>query len=225
MHCVTGWTALDVAVKGVQVKDLAARAKPKKNARHVIFEAAHGYTSNVRIREALADSVMIVHHLAGQPLPRSHGAPARVVVPDLYFWKSAKWITGIRFVAAGRARLLGDARLQQPRRPLEGRAVQLKKLKLRPWLRAMHRDAGYFVIGLTVIYALSGLAVNHIKDWDPNFTQINRTHHVQTPLPEDDDGAAAGRALEAGRRGQAGRRVPRRRHPARHRACPSGPST
>jgi hypothetical protein len=66
----------------------------------------------------------------------------------------------------------------------------LKKLKLRPWLRALHRDAGYLVIGLTVIYALSGLAVNHIKDWDPNFTQINRTHHVPTPLPEDDDSAA-----------------------------------
>ena len=99
VHCVTGWTALDVAMKGVKVKDLAARAKPKKHARHVIFEAAHGYTSNVRIQEALADSVMIVHHLAGRPLPRSHGAPARVVVPDLYFWKSAKWITGIRFVS------------------------------------------------------------------------------------------------------------------------------
>ena len=66
----------------------------------------------------------------------------------------------------------------------------MKKLKLRPWLRALHRDAGYFVVGLTVIYALSGLAVNHIKDWDPNFTQINRTHHVATPLPEGDDAIA-----------------------------------
>ncbi|MCA9597709.1 MAG: PepSY-associated TM helix domain-containing protein [Myxococcales bacterium] len=73
---------------------------------------------------------------------------------------------------------------------MEGRALQLKKLKLRPWLRALHRDAGYFVVGLTVIYALSGLAVNHIKDWDPNFTQINRTHHVATPLPEGDDAIA-----------------------------------
>jgi uncharacterized protein len=56
----------------------------------------------------------------------------------------------------------------------------------RPWLRALHRDSGYFVVGLTVIYALSGLAVNHVADWDPSFTQIERTHTLTGPLPEDD---------------------------------------
>jgi len=61
----------------------------------------------------------------------------------------------------------------------------------RPWLRALHRDAGYFVIGLTIIYALSGLAVNHIADWDPSFEQVERVHQVATPLPEDDEEAAA----------------------------------
>ena len=70
--------------------------------------------------------------------------------------------------------------------PARGR----RPLKWRPWLRALHRDAGYFVIGLTVIYALSGLAVNHITDWDPSFHQIERTHQVQTPIPEDDAEAA-----------------------------------
>ncbi len=49
VHCVTGWTVLGAKVKGVRVKDLADKAKPTKKARHVIFEAAHGYTSNVRI--------------------------------------------------------------------------------------------------------------------------------------------------------------------------------
>jgi uncharacterized protein len=61
----------------------------------------------------------------------------------------------------------------------------------RPWLRAIHRDVGHFVIGPTVIYALSGLAVNHIADWDPSFKDIHRIHHVHTPLPSGDRAAAA----------------------------------
>jgi hypothetical protein len=63
-----------------------------------------------------------------------------------------------------------------------------RSLKIRPWLRAFHRDIGYFVVGLTVIYALSGLAVNHIGQWDPNFTQIERHHQLAdaATLPKDD---------------------------------------
>jgi uncharacterized protein len=66
----------------------------------------------------------------------------------------------------------------------------------RPWLRALHRDAGYFIIGLTLIYALSGLAVNHIADWDPSFRQIERTHQVPGPFAADDR-VAAQRVLDA----------------------------
>lgn len=54
----------------------------------------------------------------------------------------------------------------------------------------MHRDIGYFAVGLTIVYATSGLAVNHLKDWDPNFRQVNRTHQLPLPLPGDDDAAA-----------------------------------
>lgn len=61
----------------------------------------------------------------------------------------------------------------------------------RPWLRAIHRDIGHFVIGLTVIYAVSGLAVNHLADWDPNFKDVHRIHQVATPLPSGDRPAAA----------------------------------
>jgi DMSO/TMAO reductase YedYZ molybdopterin-dependent catalytic subunit len=102
VHCVTKWTCLDSKWTGVKVADLAARAKVKPSARHVIFEAAHGYTANVPLREALAPNILIAHKYEGSPLARSHGAPARVLVPDLYFWKSAKWITGVRFVASDR---------------------------------------------------------------------------------------------------------------------------
>jgi hypothetical protein len=60
-----------------------------------------------------------------------------------------------------------------------------RRFQLRPWLRAVHRDAGYFGVGLTLVYALSGLAVNHIADWDPSFRQIAKTHQLATPLPSD----------------------------------------
>lgn len=98
VHCVTTWTVLDAEWTGVKVAELAERAGVKKGVRHVIFEAAHDYTSNVPLREALKPNVLVAHKLDGDPLARAHGAPVRAVVPDLYFWKSAKWLTGIRFV-------------------------------------------------------------------------------------------------------------------------------
>ncbi len=97
VHCVTGWTVLDSHWTGVQVAHLAKLAKVKDAARHVIFEAAHGYTANVRIADAMAPSVLVAHKLEGRSLPRPHGSPVRGLVPDLYFWKSAKFLTGIRF--------------------------------------------------------------------------------------------------------------------------------
>jgi DMSO/TMAO reductase YedYZ molybdopterin-dependent catalytic subunit len=99
---VTKWTVLDAKWTGVRLADLAERVKPKPSARHVIFEANAGYTSNVPIREALAPNVLVAHKYEGAPLARAHGAPVRALVPDLYFWKSAKWLTGIRFVSSDR---------------------------------------------------------------------------------------------------------------------------
>lgn len=98
VHCVTGWTMLDAKWTGVTVKALAERAGLESTARHVIFEAAAGYTANVRLRDALKDDVMVAWDFDGQPLRRAHGAPVRAVVPDFYFWKSSKYLTGIRFV-------------------------------------------------------------------------------------------------------------------------------
>lgn len=72
--------------------------------------------------------------------------------------------------------------IKKPRRP--------RTFAWRSWLRALHRDFGYFVVGLTFVYALSGLAVNHIADWDPNFIESERTVEFGRPLPDDDDIAA-----------------------------------
>jgi DMSO/TMAO reductase YedYZ molybdopterin-dependent catalytic subunit len=98
VHCVTGWSCLGNTWTGVQVKYLADKAGVKAGVRHVIFEAAHGYTANVPYQEAIAPNVLVTYEMNGKPFQRRHGAPVRGLVPDLYFWKSAKWLTGIRFV-------------------------------------------------------------------------------------------------------------------------------
>jgi DMSO/TMAO reductase YedYZ molybdopterin-dependent catalytic subunit len=98
VHCVTGWTVLDAKWKGVRVEELAERAKVRSSARHIVFEAAHGYTANVRLRDGTADNALVTWEHEQLPLRRPHGAPVRALVPDLYFWKSAKWLTGIKFV-------------------------------------------------------------------------------------------------------------------------------
>jgi DMSO/TMAO reductase YedYZ molybdopterin-dependent catalytic subunit len=98
VHCVTGWTVFDSLWIGVRVSALAKLAKVNDSARHVIFEAAAGYTANVPIREALKPNVIVAHRFHGRPIPRPHGPPVRAIVPDRYFWKSAKWLTGIKFV-------------------------------------------------------------------------------------------------------------------------------
>jgi uncharacterized protein len=70
------------------------------------------------------------------------------------------------------------------------RAPRRRPLGLRAWVRALHRDIGYFIVGLTILYAVSGLAVNHVGTWDPSFRQIERTHHLADPLPDDPEAAA-----------------------------------
>lgn len=73
----------------------------------------------------------------------------------------------------------------------------------RPVVRVLHRDAGYLVVGFTIIYAASGLAVNHIADWDPNFKSARVIHQLRAPLPQDDQAAAAAVLRELGLKGPA----------------------
>jgi uncharacterized protein len=70
------------------------------------------------------------------------------------------------------------------------RRVRSYGARTRAWLRAIHRDVGYSAVGLTIVYAASGLAVNHIAAWDPNFKNTSTTHELGRPLPDDDAAAA-----------------------------------
>lgn len=98
IHCVTKWSKLDTRWRGVNFDDLL-RAAGLRVAR-AAFVMAHcdgGYTTNLPVADLIAGKAMVATHFDGLPLPPSHGGPARLLVPHLYFWKSAKWIRRIVF--------------------------------------------------------------------------------------------------------------------------------
>jgi len=99
IHCVTQWSRYDNHWRGVSAKTLLEIVKPKPEAAHVLFTAYDGYTTNVQLSVFAEDNVLLAHSWEGQPISREHGGPVRVVIPDWYLWKSAKWVTRIEFAA------------------------------------------------------------------------------------------------------------------------------
>jgi DMSO/TMAO reductase YedYZ molybdopterin-dependent catalytic subunit len=99
IHCVTSWSRYDNHWDGVSTHDLMEAVGVKDEAKFVLFTANDGYTTNMAIEDFASPEAMIVHSWEGQPLPLDHGGPVRVVVPHLYFWKSAKWLRKIEFAA------------------------------------------------------------------------------------------------------------------------------
>ncbi|HYZ89216.1 MAG TPA: sulfite oxidase-like oxidoreductase [Myxococcales bacterium] len=97
-HCVTTWSKLDVPWEGVQLSTVIALARPIAEASHVLFYAYDGYTTNLPLEEALKDDVLLVHTAEGKPLPVEHGGPVRVITPQLYAWKGAKWVRRIELL-------------------------------------------------------------------------------------------------------------------------------
>jgi DMSO/TMAO reductase YedYZ molybdopterin-dependent catalytic subunit len=95
IHCVTTWTKFDTTFAGVSVDSLLEIAQPKAEATHVMATATTGYTTNLPIDDITNGKAWIVWEFDGKPLTAEHGGPVRMLVPHLYFWKSAKWITRI----------------------------------------------------------------------------------------------------------------------------------
>jgi DMSO/TMAO reductase YedYZ molybdopterin-dependent catalytic subunit len=95
IHCVTRWSRFDAEFKGVHWRELAALCRPKPTARFVVAHAEHGFTSNVPLAALEDDNALIVYGADGEPLTPEHGYPVRLFIPTKYFWKSAKWLTGI----------------------------------------------------------------------------------------------------------------------------------
>ena len=98
IHCVTTWSKLDVTFSGVSVDTLLARAEPLPQATHVLAFAHSGYTTNLPLADVTGGKAWVVWDYEGRPLPVEHGGPARLLVPHLYFWKSAKFVAGLRLL-------------------------------------------------------------------------------------------------------------------------------
>jgi len=96
IHCVTTWSKFDVSFAGVSVDTLLDAAGVLPNATHVLAFSHTGYTTNLPLADVTGGHAWVVWDYEGEPLPVPHGGPARLLVPHLYFWKSAKWIAGLR---------------------------------------------------------------------------------------------------------------------------------
>jgi DMSO/TMAO reductase YedYZ molybdopterin-dependent catalytic subunit len=96
IHCVTTWSKFDMTFTGVSVDTLLEIAGPLPSASHVMATAHTGYTTNLPMADVTGGKAWIVWEVDGAPLPVEHGGPARMIVPHLYFWKSTKWVAGLR---------------------------------------------------------------------------------------------------------------------------------
>jgi DMSO/TMAO reductase YedYZ molybdopterin-dependent catalytic subunit len=98
IHCVTKWSKLDTIWEGVAVTELMSRVTLGAGVTHVLVFAEQGFTANLPLEDFTREENLLAHRYGGEPLEPDHGWPLRLVVPHLYFWKSVKWVRGLRFM-------------------------------------------------------------------------------------------------------------------------------
>ncbi len=140
IHCVTTWSRYDNKWKGVSTRDLLDLAMPKPEAAYVMLTSYDGYTTNLPLADFAAEDAILATAWEGLPLTPDHGGPMRLVVPHLYFWKSAKWLRRIELMPADQAWLLGKERLSHLWRSL-ARAALFRRLSFRPRETAKRKHA------------------------------------------------------------------------------------
>lgn len=101
-HCVTGWSQLGMKWRGVKLSDLLSVCELESSAQFLFVKASDGYSTNLSLEEALKSDVLLVYEWNGQALPREHGGPVRMITPQLWAWKGAKWISEIEILAQDR---------------------------------------------------------------------------------------------------------------------------
>ena len=102
IHCVTTWSKFDTRFGGVSVDVLLEAAGPTQGAAYVLATSTTGYTTNLPLSDVTGGKAWVVWTYDGRPLPRDHGGPVRLLVPHLYFWKSAKWVTRLTLLERDR---------------------------------------------------------------------------------------------------------------------------
>jgi len=103
IHCVTKWSKFDTVWEGTTIDDLFAAAGVIPPTSYLLAISHDDYDTNVPVADLVDGKAMIATHFAGAPIPPEHGGPARLLVPHLYFWKSAKWVKALRFTARDEA--------------------------------------------------------------------------------------------------------------------------
>lgn len=103
IHCVTTWSRYDNRWEGVSTRELLDHSMPKAEADYVMLTSYDGYTTNLPLADFAADDAILATAWEGKPLTSDHGGPMRLVVPHLYFWKSAKWLRRIELLHADKA--------------------------------------------------------------------------------------------------------------------------
>jgi DMSO/TMAO reductase YedYZ molybdopterin-dependent catalytic subunit len=98
IHCVTKWSKFDTLWEGVSFDDLLAAAGLPPPAGFLLALSSDGYDTNLPVADLVGGKAMVATAYEGRPIPSDHGGPARLLVPHLYFWKSAKWLRGLRFI-------------------------------------------------------------------------------------------------------------------------------
>lgn len=98
IHCVTRWSRLNNTFSGPSTRTVLEHVKLRPEATHVIVHCAQGFTTNLPLADFLGDDCLFAIEHDGQPLTPDHGWPVRLVVPRLYFWKSAKWVHGLELL-------------------------------------------------------------------------------------------------------------------------------
>jgi DMSO/TMAO reductase YedYZ molybdopterin-dependent catalytic subunit len=98
VHCVTRWSRLDNRWEGVHIREIMARVRLRPDAKYVMIHADPDYTTNLTLADLVDDDVLLAVRHDGKDLEPDHGGPVRLVVPKLYFWKSAKWLRAFEFL-------------------------------------------------------------------------------------------------------------------------------
>ena len=119
IHCVTKWSKLDTVWEGVSVDTLLDHVD--YDSEYLLAYSDGGYTTNLPLEHVTDGKAWVAYNYGGEPLEPEHGGPARLLVPHLYFWKSAKWVRGLRlrdedapgFWESNGYHLLGDPWLEQ----------------------------------------------------------------------------------------------------------------
>jgi DMSO/TMAO reductase YedYZ molybdopterin-dependent catalytic subunit len=98
IHCVTRWSRFDMRFRGVHWSELAKLVRPRPSASYVLAHAEQGFTANVPLAALEDKNALLAYEADGEPLTPEHGWPLRLVAPNRYFWKSAKWLRGLELL-------------------------------------------------------------------------------------------------------------------------------